>query len=64
MHNKDKSEYRFAVTSYKRVAIFQASLKLVREEMAAQLSNKNSKHLTSLGLKYLHEGAINLELIR
>ena len=33
--------------SPKRVAVFQASLKLVREETGAQPSNNNNKHLTS-----------------
>ena len=38
MHNKFKSEY-FAITSTKRVALFQTSLKLVRQEARAKLSN-------------------------
>ena len=43
MQNKVKSEQSFAVTSAKRVAFFQASLKLVREEAGAQLSNNDNK---------------------
>ena len=39
IHNKAKSEH-FAVTSAKRVTVFQASLKVVREEAGAQLSKK------------------------
>ena len=35
MHEKVKSEQCFVVTSAKRVAVFQASLKLVREEAGA-----------------------------
>ena len=35
MNNKDKSEQYFVVTSTKRVAVFQASLKVVREEAGA-----------------------------
>ena len=37
MHNKVKSKQHFAVTSAKGLAVFQASLKLVREEAGAQL---------------------------
>ena len=37
-YNEVKSEQCFAVTSAKRVAVFQASLKVVREEAGAQLS--------------------------
>ena len=36
-----KSEQHFAVTSAKMVAVFQASLKLVRKEATAQISNKD-----------------------
>ena len=39
-HNKVKSEQCFAVTSAKRVAVFQASLKVVREDAGAQLSKR------------------------
>ena len=35
MHNKVKSEQCFAVTSAKSVAVFQASLKVVREDAGA-----------------------------
>ena len=45
--NKAKSEQHFAVTSSKRVTIFQTSLKLVRGESGAQISNKDNKCLTS-----------------
>ena len=38
MHSKVKLEWYFVVTSAKRVAVFQASLKLVREDEGAQLS--------------------------
>ena len=39
MHNKVKIEHHFAIPSDKRVAIFQKSLIIVREEATAQLSN-------------------------
>ena len=42
MYNKVKSEF-FIVTSTEWIAIFQASLKLVREEPRGQLSNNNYK---------------------
>ena len=42
MHNKVKSEQCFAVLSAQRVAVFQASLKLVREEAGAQLSDNDT----------------------
>ena len=59
IHNKVKSEQSFAVTSAKRVAVFQASLKVVREEAIAQLSNKN-KCSTSQGQNaYEKEDAVN-----
>ena len=45
MYNEVKSEQYFA----KRVAFFQASLNLVREEARAQFCNKDNKHLTSHG---------------
>ena len=54
MHNKAKLKQCFAVTSAKRVAIFQACLKLVREEAGAQIS----KHLKDQN-SYLKEGAVN-----
>ena len=45
MHtNMAQSENNFAVTSAKRVVVFQASLQLVREDV---LSNKGTKHSTS-----------------
>ena len=56
IHNKVKSEQCFAVTSAKRVAVFQAILKVVREEAGAQLSNKDNKCSTSQGSKCLWEG--------
>ena len=46
MHNKVKSEQCFPVTSAKRVMVFQASLKVAREEAGARLS-KNDKCSTS-----------------
>ena len=54
IHNK-VTEQCFAVTSAKRVAVFQASLK-EREEEAAQLSKRNNKCSTSQGSKHLQEG--------
>ena len=47
IHNKVKSEQYFAVTSAKRVAVFQASSNLVREEASSQLPNKGNKCSTS-----------------
>ena len=55
IHNKLKSEQHFAVASAKRVAVFQASLNIVREEISAQLSDKDNKHLTFQGSKHLQE---------
>ena len=55
IHNKVKSEQHFAVTSAKRVAVFQASWKVVREEVGAQLCNKDNKCSTSQGSKCLQE---------
>ena len=55
MHNQVKSEQSFPVTSTKRVAIFQASLKLVRKEAGSQFSNKDNTHLTSHESKCLCE---------
>ena len=43
IHNKVKSEQHFAVTSAKRVAVFQANLKIVRAEVGAQLSKRDNK---------------------
>ena len=43
----------FALPSAKRVAVFQASLKVVREDASAQLSNKDNICLTSQGSKHL-----------
>ena len=57
MH-KVKSEQCFVVESAYRVAIFQVSLKLVREEVRTQLSNKDNKHSTSHGSKHLCQGAL------
>ena len=68
MHNKVTSEQHFAVTCGKRIPFFQASLKLVREEAAAQLSNNDNKCSTSQESKHLWEGGcckendINLEM--
>ena len=56
MHNKAQAEQHFTVTSAKRVAVLQVSLKVVREEAGAQLSNKDNKHSTSQGSKCLQEG--------
>ena len=56
IHNKVKSEQHFAVTSAKRVAVFQASLKVVREEVGAQLSKRDNKCSTSQGSNCLQEG--------
>ena len=55
-HNKVKSEQCFAVTHAKRVAVFQASLNAVREDVGAQLSKKDNKHSTSQGSNHLQEG--------
>ena len=49
MHNKVKSEQHYAVISAKRVAVFQATLKLVREESRAKLPNRNNAHSPSQG---------------
>ena len=55
----DKVKIRnFDVTTAKRVAVFQASLKVVREEARAQLSNKDNKHSVSQGANCLHEGGM------
>ena len=56
MHNKVKSEQCFAVISAKKVAIFQASLKLVREDEKPQLSNMHNKCLTPHRSNHLWEG--------
>ena len=55
-HNKVKSEQCFAVTSAKRVAVFQANLKVVREDAGAQLSKRDNKRSTSQGSNHLQEG--------
>ena len=54
-HNKVKSEQCFAVTSAKRVAVFQASFKVVREDMGGQLSKRDNKCSTSQGSNHLRE---------
>ena len=41
--HKDISEQHFTVTSAKRVAVLQASLKVVREEVGVQFPNKDNK---------------------
>ena len=69
MCNKVKWDQCFAVTHLKKVAIFQASLNLVREEAGGQISNKDNKCLTFNGSKHLHEGRpckkiIHLDMIR
>ena len=56
IHNKVKSEQCFAVTSANRIAVFQASLKVVREEAGAQLSKRDNKCSASQGSKCLWEG--------
>ena len=56
LQKKVKSEQRFAVTSAKRVAVFQANLKVVREDAGAQLSKRDNKHSTSQGSNRLREG--------
>ena len=58
MHNKVKSETCLAVTSAKRVGVFQASISmgLVWEEAGAQLFTKDNKHSTPQGTKCLCEG--------
>ena len=56
IHNKVTTEQCFAVTSAKGVAVFKASLKVLREEPGAQISNKDNKHSTSQGSKCLWEG--------
>ena len=56
MHNEVKSEETFAVTSAKRIAVFQISSKIAREEAGDQPSNKDNKHSTSHGIKDLPEG--------
>ena len=56
LHNKIKSQQHFVVTSANRVTVFQASLKVVREEAGAQLFNKDNKHSASQGSKCLQDG--------
>ena len=60
IHNKAKSEQCFAVTSAKRVAVFQASWKVVREEAGAQLSTRitNAQHPRDQNI-YEKEDAVN-----
>ena len=67
---KVKSEQYFAAPSAKRVAVFQGSLKLVREEAGAQISKKKDKFSTSQESNHLHERGhcklksfINLEIV-
>ena len=55
MCNKVKSEQHFVVTGSKRLAIIQASLKLIKEEARAKLSNKDNKCLTSHESIHLHK---------
>ena len=45
-----------AITSPKRVAVFQAHLKLVREKTRAKLSNNDNSHSTSQGSNFLSVG--------
>ena len=52
--NMVKSEQCTALTGVKRVTVFQASLKLLREEAGGKLSNDTIKNSTSQRLKYLH----------
>ena len=60
MYNKVKSEQHSAVRSAKRVAIFQASLKLVREGAGSKLSNKDNKHSNSMDETIYNEwGTVN-----
>ena len=56
MHNKAKSEQNLAVANAKRGAVFQASLKVGREEAGSQLSNKDNIRSTSQGSNCSHEG--------
>ena len=60
MCNKVKPEQHFTAVRPNTVAVFQASLKLIREEVGAQLPNKDNKYSTSHGSKHLcEEGAVN-----
>ena len=43
----------FAVTTAEGLAIFQARLKLAREEARAQIANRNNKFLISHGSDHL-----------
>ena len=56
MCNKVKSEKHSAETGAQIIAIFLASLKLVREEASGQLSYRDIKCLTSHESNHLHEG--------
>ena len=53
IHNKVKPEQHFVVTSAKRVAVFQASLKVVRKEAGAKLSKRDNQCSTSQGSNHL-----------
>ena len=46
----------FAVASVKRVAVFQASLRVVREEAGAHRSKRDNNCSTSQGSEHLWEG--------
>ena len=60
MHNKVKLETCFTVTSVKRIAILQASLKLVREGAGAQLHNMDNKCLHLMDQNTLSDrGTVN-----
>ena len=60
IHNKVKSEQCFAVTSAIRVAVFQASLEVVREEAGANLPKEitNAQHPKDQNV-YGKEDAVN-----
>ena len=47
MHSNVKSEECLPVMNARRVAIFQASLKLAREKARAQLSDRDNQHSIS-----------------
>ena len=64
MQNKVKSEQCFKVTTARRVAVFQASLKVVREEAGAHLSKRDNNNSTSQGSKHLQEGGHDTLLLR
>ena len=50
-----KSEQSLAVTSAKRVAVFQTSLKIEREEAGLQFCNKENEWTTSQESNFLCE---------